>query len=156
MRRAHRRGCCSASDWQDHPRIRLRLDTHHPLYAAHHQKIVCIDDALAFSGGIDLTVMRWDSTEHRADDPLRRDPDGEPYGPVHDMQMAVQGDAAKALVDVVRERWRRACLAPPRRVDADGPALAAGPAPDFNGARIGIARTFPRGRTMPGSRRSRR
>jgi phosphatidylserine/phosphatidylglycerophosphate/cardiolipin synthase-like enzyme len=136
-------GLLLGSDWQDHPRIRLRLDTHHPLYAAHHQKIVCIDGALAFSGGIDLTVMRWDSTEHRAEDPLRRDPDGEPYGPVHDVQMAVQGDAAKALVDVVHERWRRACLAPPRRVDAVAPLWPPALQPDFNGVRIGIARTFP-------------
>ena len=34
--------------WQDHPRITLRLDTTHPIYASHHQKIVVIDDAVAF------------------------------------------------------------------------------------------------------------
>ena len=48
------------AEWQEHPRITLKLDTRHPLYAAHHQKIVCIDGGLAFVGGIDLTVRRWD------------------------------------------------------------------------------------------------
>ena len=130
--------------WQDHPRIRLRLDTHHPIYAAHHQKIVCIDGALAFSGGIDLTVMRWDSPAHRVDDPLRRDPDGAPYGAVHDIQIAVQGEAAGALVDIVCERWRRAQLPLPRRAEHGNaiwpPPLMA----DFTGTRMGLARTFPR------------
>jgi phosphatidylserine/phosphatidylglycerophosphate/cardiolipin synthase-like enzyme len=74
---------------------------------------------------------------------LRRDPDGHPYGPVHDVQMAVQGDAAKALVDVVHERWRRACLAPPRRADAVAPLWPLALQADFTGARVGIARTFP-------------
>ena len=32
--------------------------------ARHHQKIVVIDDAIAFSGGIDLTLRRWDCREH--------------------------------------------------------------------------------------------
>ena len=50
------------ADWQEHARIQLRLDTEHPIYGAHHQKIVCIDDRLAFAGGIDLTVGRWDTT----------------------------------------------------------------------------------------------
>jgi len=137
-------GLLLGGSWQDHPRIRLRLDTHHPLYAAHHQKIVCVDGALAFSGGIDLTVMRWDSPAHRTDDPLRRDPDGDPYGPVHDVQMAVQGDAARALVEVVCERWRRARLAPPRCSDPAETLWPQALTADFAGARVGIARTFPR------------
>lgn len=136
-------GLLLGESWQDHPRIRLRLDTHHPLYAAHHQKVVCIDGALAFAGGIDLTVMRWDSSAHHPDDPLRRDPDGNPYGAVHDVQMAVSGEAASALVDVVHERWHRAKLPLPRRARRDDalwpPRLQA----DFLATRVGIARTFP-------------
>ena len=30
---------------------------------AHHQKIVCIDDTLAFAGGMDLTIRRWDTAD---------------------------------------------------------------------------------------------
>jgi phosphatidylserine/phosphatidylglycerophosphate/cardiolipin synthase-like enzyme len=129
--------------WQEHPRIRVHLDTEHPIYAAHHQKIVCIDEALAFCGGMDLTVMRWDTPEHRPGDPLRRDPDGKPYGAVHDIQMAVEGEAAVALAEIVRERWRRAKLPSPKACEFGEsrwpPELAA----DFTGTRLAIARTFP-------------
>ena len=96
------------AEWQEHPRILVRLDTHHPKYAAHHQKIVCIDEALAFVGGIDLTVRRWDRKEHLAHDPARLSPEGEPYSPVHDIQMVVDGAAAQALRALGRSRWRNA------------------------------------------------
>ncbi len=33
---------------------------------------------------------------------------GTPYPPFHDLMMAVEGDAARALGDLVRERWRKA------------------------------------------------
>jgi len=95
----------AGADWQEHPRISVRLDTDHPLYAAQHQKIVCIDDRMAFVGGIDLTVRRWDTPEHRAHHPARTSPDGETFGPVHDMQMAVEGAVARDLGELVRGRW---------------------------------------------------
>jgi len=53
-----------------------------PVGASHHQNIVVIDDAVAFSAGLDLTIRRWDTTRHRIDDPRRRDPAGKPYPPV--------------------------------------------------------------------------
>ena len=56
------------SDWDQHPRIKVRLDRAHPIYAAHHQKIVTIDDKVAFCGGMDLTVDRWDMARHEPDD----------------------------------------------------------------------------------------
>ena len=40
--------------WARHPRIHLKLDGHHPAGSSHHQKIVSIDDCLAFCGGIDM------------------------------------------------------------------------------------------------------
>ncbi len=130
------------AEWQRHPRIRVRLDTRHPLYAAHHQKIVCVDECLAFVGGMDLTVQRWDTQEHRAEDPRRVDPDGAPYGPVHDTQMVVDGEAARAVGDLVRARWRDAtgeAVAP-----AEGPPLwPRGLAPDFTDVPVAIARTMP-------------
>ncbi|MGH6900397.1 MAG: phospholipase D-like domain-containing protein, partial [Geminicoccaceae bacterium] len=93
------------SGWQQHPRVHLRFDGQHPFAAAHHEKIVCIDDALAFVGGIDLTVQRWDTSEHHLEQAVRRDPDGEPYHPVHDLQMAVDGAAAGAVAELARGRW---------------------------------------------------
>jgi phosphatidylserine/phosphatidylglycerophosphate/cardiolipin synthase-like enzyme len=136
-------GLLIGESWQYHPRIRLHLDTKHPIYAAHHQKIVCIDEALAFCGGIDLTVMRWDSSDHSIDDPLRRNPDNEPYGAVHDIQMVVQGEAAVALADIVRDRWRRAGFVLDPRVEWHNPIWPPSLAADFTNTPTALARTFP-------------
>ena len=131
------------ADWQDHPRLQLKLDTHHPLYAAHHQKIVCIDDSLAFVGGMDLTVERWDTHRHACNDLTRRKDDGSIYEPVHDLQMAMDGDAARSIAEVGYERWKFATgeelMPSPSESDPWPPGLA----PDFRNAPIAIARTYP-------------
>jgi phosphatidylserine/phosphatidylglycerophosphate/cardiolipin synthase-like enzyme len=136
-------GLLIGESWQEHPRIRLHLDTRHPIYAAHHQKIVCIDEALAFCGGIDLTVMRWDTSDHSIDGPLRRTPDNEPYGAVHDIQMVVQGEAAVALADIARDRWQRAGFALSPRVEWHDPIWPPSLAADFTNTPAALARTFP-------------
>ncbi|MGX5733303.1 phospholipase D-like domain-containing protein [Bosea thiooxidans] len=131
--------------WEDHPRIHFKLDTHHPFYAAHHQKIVCIDGRLAFVGGIDLTVRRWDCGTHAPGLPARCDPDGRPYGPVHDIQMLVDGEAAEALCVLAEERWRLATgegYARPA-VTAELDPWPDGLEPDFEDVPIAIARTVP-------------
>jgi phosphatidylserine/phosphatidylglycerophosphate/cardiolipin synthase-like enzyme len=97
-----------STGWHRHRRVDFRLDNQHPFVASHHQEIVVVDDALAFVGGLDIAKDRWDASEHRCDDPRRRDPAGRPYPPFHDVQMAVDGAAAAALGDLVRERWQRA------------------------------------------------
>ena len=94
--------------WSSHPRIHLCFDTRHPLRGSHHQKIVTLDDATAFVGGIDLTGGRWDTPAHAAGSPDRVKPDGQLYGPVHDVQAMVSGGAARALADLVRWRWKKA------------------------------------------------
>lgn len=35
---------------------------------AHHEKIIVIDQSVAFVGGIDLAYGRWDDGEHRLKD----------------------------------------------------------------------------------------
>ncbi len=89
-------------------RLRYCLDSVHPVGASHHQKIVVIDDALAFVGGIDFAARRWDTPRHELHDPRRVDTTGRQYPPFHDMQVAVDGEAAAALGEIARERWRRA------------------------------------------------
>jgi phosphatidylserine/phosphatidylglycerophosphate/cardiolipin synthase-like enzyme len=96
-------------DWMTSKRLRFKLDGAHPVGAAHHQKIIVIDDALAFCGGIDMTVDRWDTREHLDGDPHRRKPNGHPYAPWHDATTAVDGGVARALGDLARERWRHGC-----------------------------------------------
>jgi phosphatidylserine/phosphatidylglycerophosphate/cardiolipin synthase-like enzyme len=132
------------AEWQNHPRLHLKLDTHHPLYAAHHQKIVCIDDALAFVGGMDLTVERWDTAQHACNDPIRRKADGSIYEPVHDLQMAVDGEAARSVAELGYGRWKFATgeelsPTPPEGSDPWPENLA----PDFTDVPIAIARTYP-------------
>ena len=89
-------------------RIRFCLDSSLPLGSSQHQKIVVIDNAVAFSGGLDLTIRRWDTSEHLAEHPLRRDPDGKPYPPFHDVQCMVEGEAAAALGEIAMARWAAA------------------------------------------------
>ena len=128
--------------WEHHPRIQVRLDREHPLYGAHHQKIVSVDDTVAFVGGMDLTVRRWDTTEHLADHPQRKGPHGVPYPPVHDVQMVVEGEAARAVSDVARGRWHRAIgenvLPVTGAVDLWPDDLQ----PDFIDTPVAVVRTF--------------
>jgi phospholipase D1/2 len=94
--------------WRTHRRLHFLMDGRHPVGASHHQKVIVIDDALAFVGGLDLTSARWDTPAHSAVQPLRRDADGKTFPPFHDIQAAVDGDAARALGVLCRERWRLA------------------------------------------------
>lgn len=92
--------------WEGHDRVRFRMDGVHPVWSSHHQKIVVIDDAVAFVGGLDLTTCRWDTSEHSNDNPLRLDLAGKPYAPFHDVQAIVDGDAARAIGELARMRWQ--------------------------------------------------
>jgi phosphatidylserine/phosphatidylglycerophosphate/cardiolipin synthase-like enzyme len=132
------------ADWQYHPQLRLKLDTQHPIYAAHHQKIVCIDDRIAFVGGMDFTVRRWDTPRHAIDNPYRLGPEGRPYEPVHDVSMAVDGGAARCVAALARRRWQVAtgeALDP--MVDPGADPWPADLRPDFTDSAVAIARTMP-------------
>jgi phosphatidylserine/phosphatidylglycerophosphate/cardiolipin synthase-like enzyme len=131
------------ADWQNHPRLQLKLDTHHPLYAAHHQKIVCIDDTLAFVGGMDLTVERWDTHRHACDDRVRLKDDGSIYEPVHDLQMAVDGDAARSIAEVGYDRWKFATGEELMPSPGESDPWPSGLVPDFRNSPVAIARTYP-------------
>lgn len=128
-----------------HSRVRFELDGAHPQGASQHQKLVVIDDSVAFCGGIDLSQWRWDSSKHRPDDERRVDPSGNAYQPFHDLQMAVDGDAAVALAALARERWRRATgeeLSPLPEAGQDRP-WPPSLEPVIRDAPIAIARTEP-------------
>lgn len=49
-------------------RLQYLLDAEHPALAAHHQKILVIDDAVAFCGGFDFAANRWDTRGHNPHD----------------------------------------------------------------------------------------
>ena len=137
--------------WTPERRVHLRYDDTHPIGGCHHQKVVVIDDAVAFVGGIDLTVRRWDTSEHLPRDP-RRMAYGKPYPPFHDLMVAVDGDAARALAALTRERWLAATgrhlhpTGPLRDEDKGATRRDLWPRmlqPDFAGTEIAIARTLP-------------
>lgn len=92
--------------WLKTGRIHVKLDSMHPAGASHHQKIVVIDDSMAFCGGIDMTEGRWDTRDHLDEDPRRVGPNGKPTMPWHDATMALAGPVAAALGELARERWR--------------------------------------------------
>ncbi len=134
--------------WKTPDRITLCLDGTVPFGSSQHQKLVVVDDALAFSGGLDITIRRWDTSDHRARNDRRVDPAGEPYRPFHDVQMMVDGAAARALAELARERWCRAQGGKPE-IHAEGDPWPEGIEPDFRDVGIGIARTQPRTPRMP-------
>ena len=127
--------------WIRHPRISFQLDGHHPMGASHHQKIVVIDDDVAFCGGIDMTADRWDTRAHRDDEPGRRTPAGRRYKPWHDATTALEGPVAAALGDLCRERWRRAGRGELEPVVGGNACWPDALVPHFLDARIAIARS---------------
>lgn len=137
-----------ALDWQMPPQVTFCLDSTVPFGSSQHQKLVIIDDALAFSGGLDLTIRRWDTARHEIDQPERVDPAGEPYKPFHDIQMMVDGKAAEALALLARRRWCHATEGEPA-IDPVGDPWPSSVAPDFTDVEIGISRTEPRYRGEP-------
>jgi phosphatidylserine/phosphatidylglycerophosphate/cardiolipin synthase-like enzyme/uncharacterized membrane protein YdjX (TVP38/TMEM64 family) len=131
-------------DWEMPPQVRFCLDDTVSFGSSQHQKLVIVDDALAFSGGLDLTIRRWDTSAHAVDEPERVDPSGEPYKPFHDVQMMVDGPAAQALALLARERWCQALAEESPGLDPIGDPWPAEIAPDFNDVEIGVSRTQPR------------
>ena len=130
--------------------VKFRLDDSVPFGACHHQKALVVDDRLAFCGGGDISVDRWDSPAHKDDDQRRIMPKQERHAPRHEVMMMVDGEAARALGDLARERWRRSTgetLAPP--ADAGGE-----PWPDHVPAQlmdveVAIGRTEPEWKKRP-------
>lgn len=138
-------------DWRSGERLQYRLDSRHPFGGAHHQKLLVIDDFLAFCGGIDMAGDRWDEPGH-SDDIVRRTPSGFAYVPHHDVMMAVNGPAAAALGELARERWRRATgeafAGSVGEVDLWPEPLPA----ELRDVEVGIARTLPEWYTQPAVR----
>ena len=136
-------------------RVRFELDNKLPLGACHHQKMIVVDDGVAFCGGGDIGPDRWDTPRHLDDDPRREKTrrDHKDFDSRHEVMGIVDGDAAAMLAEVFRERWRRA-------TGEDLPAASApstsawpdGVTPDFHGVAAGASRTYARWRAFPAVR----
>ena len=139
-----------AKRWFAKTAVQFREAHDVPFGASHHQKIVVIDDRLAFCGGGDIVTDRWDSLSHLDLDPRRILPDRARYPARHEVMMMVEGGIASALSALFRTRWE----------DATGEKLVlAGPAsvslwpasvsPQFADVKVAIARTQPGWKRRP-------
>lgn len=126
-----------------HERVCLKFAMRQPVWSSHHQKIVVIDDSIAFIGGIDLTARRWDDSNHLPTNPLRVSPNGKPYEAVHDVQVMTDGSAARSISDIVRHRWAQASKEIPRHRPVQTERWPAHRVPDLENCRIALALTQP-------------
>ena len=123
-------------------RMHFAVDGARPTGAVHHQKIAVIDDSVAFCGGLDLTVDRWDTRAHEDPSRIRRTV-GRGYGPRHEVAAAVDGEAAGALAEQARERWEKAKGESLGPVDAKHVAWPGRLEAALRDVDVGIARTLP-------------
>ncbi|SOB57982.1 putative Phospholipase D/transphosphatidylase Pld [Pseudodesulfovibrio profundus] len=127
-----------------HENIHYQADSALPLGSSHHQKIVVIDDKIAFVGGIDLTAGRWDRPGHPPFEEHRVKPDGSHYLPYHDIQMLIEGEPVARIGDIVRKRWEWATdeeLSPPQKTE--GTPWPASVDPDMENENVVTAMTLP-------------
>ncbi len=90
-------------------RIHCVLDRHERLAHCHHEKLVIVDDEVAFVGGIDLTGLGGDRFDHN-DHPYRA-----ALG-WHDGAVCIRGPAVADVAEHFRSRWQEVAgeeLAPP-------------------------------------------
>lgn len=139
-------------EWLAERRLHFHLDRHHPPGSCHHQKIVAIDDAIAFCGGIDVTGGRWDTPDHRDHDTLRTRTLRGPRVPWHDVTTAVDGHAARALGGLARDRWAAATDWKPEPPPPGNDCWPDGLKAAFRDIDVGIARTQPAYRSQPEER----
>ncbi len=132
--------------------IDFRLDGSLPLGASHHQKVVIVDDAVAFCGSCDIGPDRWDTPEHLNPDPRRaKTAKGTPcYDCRHEVMAMVDGAPAATLGALFYERWHRATGERLTAVSSAGADVWPDHVkPDFIHATVGMSRTQALWKTFP-------
>jgi phosphatidylserine/phosphatidylglycerophosphate/cardiolipin synthase-like enzyme/uncharacterized membrane protein YdjX (TVP38/TMEM64 family) len=139
--------------WRTPRRVRFAFDAHHPVGASHHQKVVVVDDQLAFCGSIDLTGHRWDTSAHRLEEPARKTVIGVAYDPYHEVQLMVSGPVATSLGVLARDRWRALGYEQMPGLGASSTELwPSEVVPDLTDVDVAIARTVPPSERQPAIR----
>jgi phosphatidylserine/phosphatidylglycerophosphate/cardiolipin synthase-like enzyme len=132
--------------------VKFVLDGKLPIGACHHQKMIVVDDAIAFCGGGDIGPDRWDTPEHLDDNPRREKTrrDNKCFDSRHEVMGLVDGPAALALGDLFRNRWLRATG---QRLDACQPRRRhkwpGKIPPAFSDIDVGVSRTNAAWRQYP-------
>jgi phosphatidylserine/phosphatidylglycerophosphate/cardiolipin synthase-like enzyme len=102
------------------PGVRVALDTHEYLQHCHHEKLLVIDDEVAFVGGLDLTHLtadRWDTTGHEPREGLGW----------HDAAVRLGGPVVGDVATHFQARWAEVTgerLPPPTVPEPAGPHQA--------------------------------
>ncbi len=139
------------------PNIHVCMDNILPLSACHHQKIAVIDDEVAYWGGMDVALGRWDFRQHHVQNKHRADPaqlphihEKEHFAPYHDIQAVMSGPAARSLAEWARIRWEKACpktkIVPISQVKDNNDIPYCWPQsdpPDFEDIDVALSRTMP-------------
>jgi phosphatidylserine/phosphatidylglycerophosphate/cardiolipin synthase-like enzyme len=138
-------------------KVKFVLDGKLPIGACHHQKMIVVDDAIAFCGGGDIGPDRWDTPAHLDDNPRREKTrrDNKCFDSRHEVMGLVDGPPAAALGELFRDRWRRATgesLGPCEAVRA--PKWPGAIKPAFNDIEVGLSRTGAAWRGYPEVRES--
>src|SRR5688500_4332892 len=119
--------------WHPHGRVHVHYDSTSPEGCSHHQKVVVMDDAVAFCGGLDFTSRRS-------------------AAPVSEAMALVDGEAAGALAELARRRWAAATKQVIRAAAArTGDPWPADVRPDFTDVDVAISRTVPGSGTTAGT-----
>jgi phosphatidylserine/phosphatidylglycerophosphate/cardiolipin synthase-like enzyme len=146
-------------------RVNFRLDASIPLGACHHQKVIVVDDRLAFCGGCDVGPDRWDTLLHHDDDPRRHighggKTSGKGYFECrHETMAVVDDDAARELGQLFRNRWERSTgeILLPVLETPEGPdPWPTGVKVSFRKALVGLARSEPQWNHHPEVRETER
>lgn len=77
---------------------------HPSIYGSYHEKLAIIDNCCAFLGGMDISRRRWDTSRHDFHNPLRKDGQGLPYFPIHDIQVVCSGEIVEELNRYMHQR----------------------------------------------------
>jgi phosphatidylserine/phosphatidylglycerophosphate/cardiolipin synthase-like enzyme len=138
--------------------IRFHLDDTAPNGASRHEKLLVVDDALAFCGGSDFGRDRLDIKSHPDRPRWRAMPDGARYPPRHDVMLCVEGEVAQVLGAHARARWQEATgeavQPPPPRAPAS--LWPTGLAAQFEQIPIGVVRAVPAAPKHPAVRQGER
>ncbi|WP_199442518.1 phospholipase D-like domain-containing protein [Umezawaea beigongshangensis] len=86
------------AEFEKDSRVRCVLDARERTLHCHHEKIVVVDDEIAFVGGIDFTALEGDRHDHRQHAPDR------PLG-WHDLATRLEGPVVADVAQHFRQRW---------------------------------------------------
>lgn len=101
-------------------RIKIRLDSNTSTFTSgFHEKIIVIDDQVAFCAGYDLMNDKWDTNYHDFDN-LFRDENSLPW---HDIHIIVKGPIVWDFLFHFNQRWifamtKKVQLARETRIDS--------------------------------------